>query len=74
MLCGTDTIKEALVGQAEDFSGRGTIAVIEPIFKEYGKTLKGWDDVGWRMGTERVDSERGERKGGKDPGFFEFPV
>lgn len=36
MLCGTDTIKEALVGQAEDFSGRGTIAVIEPIFKEYG--------------------------------------
>ncbi|XP_051017986.1 cytochrome P450 2B1-like [Acomys russatus] len=36
VLCGTETIKEALVGQAEAFSGRGTVAVIEPIFKDYG--------------------------------------
>lgn len=36
MLCGTDTIREALVGQADAFSGRSTIAVIEPIFKDYG--------------------------------------
>lgn len=36
MLCGTDTIREALVGQAEAFSGRGTVAVVEPTFKEYG--------------------------------------
>ena len=57
MLCGTDIIKEALVGQAETFSGRGTIAVVEPVFKDYGKILRGWDEVGWRMGTERGDSE-----------------
>ncbi|XP_017650328.1 cytochrome P450 2B1-like [Nannospalax galili] len=36
MLCGTEAIREALVDQAEDFSGRGTIAVVEPIFKDYG--------------------------------------
>ncbi|XP_052035867.1 cytochrome P450 2B1-like [Apodemus sylvaticus] len=39
MLCGTDIIKEALVGQAETFSGRGTIAVVEPVFKDYGVTF-----------------------------------
>jgi cytochrome P450 family 2 subfamily B len=63
MLCGTDTIREALVGQAEAFSGRGTVAVVEPTFKEYGKTLRGWDEVRWRMGTERGDSAREEGKG-----------
>ncbi|XP_028640019.1 cytochrome P450 2B10-like [Grammomys surdaster] len=36
MLCGTDTIKEALLGQAEAFSGRAPFAVVEPIFKDYG--------------------------------------
>ncbi|XP_031241663.1 cytochrome P450 2B1 [Mastomys coucha] len=36
MLCGTDTIREALVGQAEAFAGRGTVAVVKQIFKEYG--------------------------------------
>ncbi|XP_051018599.1 cytochrome P450 2B1 [Acomys russatus] len=36
MLCGTETIKEALVGQAEAFSGRGTVAVVKPVFKDYG--------------------------------------
>ncbi|XP_027286204.1 cytochrome P450 2B1 isoform X2 [Cricetulus griseus] len=36
MLCGTEAIREALVDQAEAFSGRGTVAVFKPIFKEYG--------------------------------------
>ncbi|XP_028710907.1 cytochrome P450 2B1-like [Peromyscus leucopus] len=36
MLCGTETIREALVDQAEAFSGRGTIAVFEPIIQGYG--------------------------------------
>ncbi|XP_003505292.1 cytochrome P450 2B1-like isoform X1 [Cricetulus griseus] len=36
MLCGTQAIREALVDQAEAFSGRGTIAVFEPIVQGYG--------------------------------------
>nr|AUD09047.1 cytochrome P450 family 2 subfamily B [Neotoma albigula] len=36
MLYGTEAIREALVDQAEAFSGRGTIAVVEPIFRDYG--------------------------------------
>ncbi|XP_032747894.1 cytochrome P450 2B15 [Rattus rattus] len=36
MLCGTDTIREALVDQAEAFSGRGTVAVLHPVVQGYG--------------------------------------
>ncbi|XP_004620832.2 cytochrome P450 2B4-like [Sorex araneus] len=36
MLCGTEAIREALVDQAEAFSGRGKIAVVEPIAQGYG--------------------------------------
>ncbi|KAM6222122.1 cytochrome P450 2B11-like [Rhynchocyon petersi] len=36
MLCGTEAIREALVDQAEVFSGRGKIAVIESTFQGYG--------------------------------------
>ncbi|XP_060222441.1 cytochrome P450 2B1 isoform X1 [Meriones unguiculatus] len=36
ILCGTEAIREALVDHAEAFSGRGTIAVIKPVFHEYG--------------------------------------
>ncbi|XP_055460313.1 cytochrome P450 2B10-like, partial [Psammomys obesus] len=36
ILCGTEAIREALVDHAEAFSGRGTIAVVEPVFQEYG--------------------------------------
>ncbi|CAO2626327.1 Cytochrome P450 2B19 [Lemmus lemmus] len=36
MLYGTEAIREALVDQAEAFSGRGTIAVVQPVFKDYG--------------------------------------
>nr|XP_042138402.1 cytochrome P450 2B2-like [Peromyscus maniculatus bairdii] len=36
MLYGTEAIREALVDQAEALSGRGTIAVVRPVFKDYG--------------------------------------
>ncbi|XP_049643141.1 cytochrome P450 2B11-like [Suncus etruscus] len=36
MLCGTETIREALVDQADAFSGRGQIAVIYPFTQGYG--------------------------------------
>ncbi|XP_047384213.1 cytochrome P450 2B4-like [Sciurus carolinensis] len=36
VLCGTEAIREALVDQAEDFSGRGKISVTDPIFQGYG--------------------------------------
>ncbi|CAO2626561.1 Cytochrome P450 2B10 [Lemmus lemmus] len=36
MLCGTEAIREALVDQADAFSGRGTVAVLEPIVQGYG--------------------------------------
>uniref|UniRef100_A0A2K6GNL6 Cytochrome P450 family 2 subfamily B member 6 n=1 Tax=Propithecus coquereli TaxID=379532 RepID=A0A2K6GNL6_PROCO len=36
MLCGIEAIKEALVDQAEDFSGRGKIAILETVFQGYG--------------------------------------
>ena len=63
MLCGTEAIREALVDQAEAFSGRGTIAVVKPTFKDYGRSLKGWNEEEWRMGTERGESTRREDKG-----------
>ena len=40
VLCGTEAIREALVDQAEDFSGRGTLAIIEPIVQGYGEDLE----------------------------------
>ncbi|KAM5236366.1 cytochrome P450 2B4-like [Ctenodactylus gundi] len=36
LLCGTEAIREALVDQAEAFSGRGTIASVESTFQGYG--------------------------------------
>ncbi|XP_057607335.1 cytochrome P450 2B1-like [Chionomys nivalis] len=36
MLCGTEAIKEALVDQAEAFSGRAIIALFEPVVQTYG--------------------------------------
>ncbi|XP_052618894.1 cytochrome P450 2B1-like [Peromyscus californicus insignis] len=36
VLCGTEAIREALVDQAEAFSGRGTVAVVEPIVQGCG--------------------------------------
>ncbi|XP_028615869.1 cytochrome P450 2B9-like [Grammomys surdaster] len=39
VLCGTKTIREALVDHAEAFSGRGTIAAVQPIVQDYGLVL-----------------------------------
>ncbi|XP_011385807.1 cytochrome P450 2B11-like [Pteropus vampyrus] len=36
MLCGIDSIREALVDQAEAFSGRGRIAAVDRVFQGYG--------------------------------------
>ncbi|XP_034361598.1 cytochrome P450 2B9-like isoform X1 [Arvicanthis niloticus] len=36
VLCGTQTIREALVDHAEAFSGRGTIAALQRTMQEYG--------------------------------------
>ncbi|KAG8143704.1 hypothetical protein E2320_000914 [Naja naja] len=39
VLCGHDTVKEALVDQAEEFSGRGEIATIDRNFNGFGVAL-----------------------------------
>ncbi|XP_054436721.1 cytochrome P450 2B4 isoform X2 [Pteronotus mesoamericanus] len=36
MLCGSEAIREALVDQAEVFSGRGKMAILDQVFKGYG--------------------------------------
>ncbi|XP_016022366.1 cytochrome P450 2B11 [Rousettus aegyptiacus] len=36
ILCGIDTIREALVDQAESFSGRGKLAILDQVFQGYG--------------------------------------
>uniref|UniRef100_A0A667HP69 Cytochrome P450 family 2 subfamily B member 6 n=1 Tax=Lynx canadensis TaxID=61383 RepID=A0A667HP69_LYNCA len=36
MLCGIEAIREALVDQAEAFSGRGRVSTVERIFQGYG--------------------------------------
>lgn len=38
VLCGYDAVKEALVDQAEDFSGRGQQATFDWVFKGYGQS------------------------------------
>lgn len=37
MLCGHEAVKEALVDQAEEFSGRGEQATFDRLFKGYGE-------------------------------------
>uniref|UniRef100_F7BVA3 Cytochrome P450 n=1 Tax=Monodelphis domestica TaxID=13616 RepID=F7BVA3_MONDO len=36
VLCGPDTVKEALVEKAEEFSGRGPIAMVDSVFQGLG--------------------------------------
>ncbi|XP_053462344.1 cytochrome P450 2B6 isoform X2 [Nycticebus coucang] len=43
MLCGTEAIREALVDQAEYFSGRGKIAIVEPVFQGHGVVFANGD-------------------------------
>lgn len=37
ILCGHEAVKEALVDQADDFSGRGEMPTLEKNFQGYGK-------------------------------------
>lgn len=37
VLCGHEAVKEALVDQAEEFSGRGEQATFDRLFKGYGE-------------------------------------
>jgi hypothetical protein len=37
ILCGHEAVKEALIDQADDFSGRGEMATIERNFQGYGR-------------------------------------
>ncbi|XP_049643458.1 cytochrome P450 2B11-like [Suncus etruscus] len=39
ILCGTETIREALVDQGDAFSGRIEIAVMKPVIQEYGSNF-----------------------------------
>ncbi|XP_030874314.1 cytochrome P450 2B11-like [Leptonychotes weddellii] len=72
MLCGIKAIREALVDQAETFSGRGKIAILEAVFQGYGvvfanaerwKTLRRFSlatmrDLGWGSGVWRSGFRR----------------
>lgn len=40
IICGTEAIREALVDQAEVFSGRAKIAVVDPVVQGHGKGLR----------------------------------
>jgi cytochrome P450 len=39
VLCGQEAVKEALVDQAEEFSGRGEQATFDWLFKGYGERV-----------------------------------
>lgn len=43
VLCGQEAVKEALVDQAEDFSGRGEQATFDWLFKGYGVAFSTWE-------------------------------
>ncbi|XP_008064117.1 cytochrome P450 2B6, partial [Carlito syrichta] len=43
MLCGVEAIREALVDQADAFSGRGIIAIVDSVFQGYGVVFANGD-------------------------------
>ncbi|XP_049643133.1 cytochrome P450 2B11-like [Suncus etruscus] len=42
ILCGTETIREALVDQGDAFFGRSNIAVMDPVHQEYGSNFSNY--------------------------------
>lgn len=70
MLCGVEAIREALVDNAEAFSGRGKIAITDPVFQGYGEGLGG-------TGRGRVGDASGKGGYGGEEGlraFFQLPM
>uniref|UniRef100_A0A8C6YC97 Cytochrome P450 2G1-like n=1 Tax=Naja naja TaxID=35670 RepID=A0A8C6YC97_NAJNA len=63
VLCGHDTVKEALVDQAEEFSGRGEIATIDRNFNGFGARFSSrrrswWEterEVNFGMGKRSIE-------------------
>ncbi|KAM4800557.1 LOW QUALITY PROTEIN: cytochrome P450 2A10-like [Urocitellus parryii] len=43
VLCGYNAVKEVLVDQAEEFSGRGQQATFDHLFKGYGVAFSNWE-------------------------------
>ncbi|XP_040832532.1 cytochrome P450 2A11 isoform X1 [Ochotona curzoniae] len=43
VLCGQEAVKEALVDQAEEFSGRGEQATFDWLFRGYGVAFSNWE-------------------------------
>ncbi|KFO19008.1 Cytochrome P450 2A3 [Fukomys damarensis] len=43
VLCGYDAVKEALIDQAEEFSGRGKQSTFDWLFKGYGVAFSSWE-------------------------------
>uniref|UniRef100_A0A8C6YH61 Cytochrome P450 2G1 n=1 Tax=Naja naja TaxID=35670 RepID=A0A8C6YH61_NAJNA len=73
VLCGHDTVKEALVDQAEEFSGRGEITEREQLRRFSLTTLRNFG-MGKRSIEERIQEEVGgdqiEPRQPFDPTFF----
>lgn len=44
VLCGHETVKEALIDKAEEFSGRKTMPTLERTFQDYGERWEGWEE------------------------------
>ena len=54
-LCGTDTMRDALVNHAKAFSGWRTIAVLQPIMQHYGEI---WDRCALKEMGQKWEIER----------------
>ena len=70
MLCGTEAIREALVDQAEAFSGRGAVAVFDPTVQGHGEIR---DRMEWRMSSRKL-CERWSQICGEELRVFELPL
>lgn len=68
IICGTEAIREALVDQAEVFSGRAKIAVVDPVVQGHGKGLRATGKgQGWRIGIGEGEAGKGREGVERDP-------